>query len=53
MFNEMFDLERRLMEMLAIDEKEFIGSRLYQCLEICLIERWNAVNDLHTYPNMQ
>ena len=50
--DEMFDFEKTLVERTQANPKQFMKSGSYLYLRSGLIERWNTLNEHHTYPNM-
>ena len=49
---EMFDFEKTLLERTQANPEQFMKSGSYLYLRSGLIERWNTLNEHHTYPNM-
>ena len=52
MIDEMFDFEQKMAKSMRISSSEFINTGSYLYLRSCLIERWDILNEFHTYPNM-
>ena len=52
MLEQMFDFERVIIERTQADPEQFMKSGSYLYLRSGLIERWNTLNEHHTYPNM-
>jgi hypothetical protein len=52
MLNQMFDFEKTLVKRTQVDPMQFMKSGSYLYLRSGLIERWNTLNEFHTYPNM-
>ena len=52
MIDKMFDFEKTIIEQTRADTKNFIKSGSYLSLRSGLIDRWNTLNEFHTYPNM-
>ena len=52
MLDEMFDFEKIMSERTKVDAEQFMKSGSYLYLRSGLIERWNVLAKLHTYPNM-
>ena len=52
MLDEMFDFEKMIAERTQADPEQFMKSGSYLYLRSGLIERWNTLNEHHTYPNM-
>ena len=52
MLDEMFGFEKMMAERTQVDAEQFMKSGSYLYLRSCLIERWNVLAKLHTYPNM-
>ena len=52
MLDKMFDFEKALVEQTQVDLKQFMKSGSYLYLRSGLVERWNTLNQFHTYPNM-
>ena len=50
MIDQMFDFEKNLIGNKT--KKEFMSSGPYQYLRSGLIERWNTLNELNTFPYM-
>ena len=49
---QMFDFEKIIIERTQADPEQFMKSCSYLYLRSGLIERWNTLNEHHTYPNM-
>jgi tetratricopeptide (TPR) repeat protein len=52
MLDQMFDFEKTLAKRTEVDPKQFMKSCSYLYLRSGLVERWNTLNEFHTYPNM-
>ena len=52
MLEQTFDFEKALVKRMPGCKKDMIQSGSYQYLRVCMIERWNVLNEFHTYPNM-
>ena len=52
MLDEMFGFEKVMAERTQLDAEQFMKSGSYLYLRSGLIERWNVLAKLHTYPNM-
>ena len=52
MLDEMFGFEKIMSERTQVDAEQFMKSGSYLYLRSGLIERWNILAKLHTYPNM-
>ena len=52
MLDEMFGFEKVMAERTQSDTEQFMKSGSYLYLRSSLIERWNVLAKLHTYPNM-
>ena len=52
MLDEMFDFEKTIAERTQAHPDQFMKSGSYLYLRSGLIERWNTLNEHHTYPNM-
>ena len=52
MLDQMFDFERKLAQQTKMNTEKFMKSGSYLYLRSGMIERWNTLNKLHTYPNM-
>ena len=52
MLNEMFDFEKTLAERTKVKPEGFMSSGSFLRLRAGLIDRWNVLNQHHTYPNM-
>ena len=52
MLEQMFDFEKVIIERTQADPEQFMKSGNYLYLRSGLIERWNTLNEHHTYPNM-
>ena len=52
MLDQMFDFEKTLAKRTEVDPKQFMKSGSYLYLRSGLVERWNTLNEFHTYPNM-
>tara|TARA_Y100000741_G_C18246383_1_gene555668 strand:- start:73 stop:2052 length:1980 start_codon:yes stop_codon:yes gene_type:complete len=52
MLDRMFDFEKKIVLNKKINKEKFMKSGPYLFLRSGMIERWNTLNKLHTYPNM-
>ncbi|MDB9968494.1 tetratricopeptide repeat protein [Gammaproteobacteria bacterium] len=52
MLDQMFDFEKALVKRTQVDPKQFMKSGSYLYLRSGLVERWDTLNEFHTYPNM-
>ena len=52
MLDQMFDFERKIVQNKKMNTEGFMQSGSYLYLRSGMIERWNTLNTLHTYPNM-
>ena len=52
MIDEMFDFEKKITEQMQISYEKLVNSGSYLYLRSGLVERWNTLNEFHTYPNM-
>ncbi len=52
LLDKMFDFEKKLVKKSETDTNSFVRSGIFLYLRSGLIERWNILNELHTYPNM-
>ena len=52
MLDQMFDFEHKLAKSMQMSSREFINTGSYLYLRSCLIERWETLNEFHTYPSM-
>ena len=52
MLDNMFDFEKAIAERTHVDQEQFMKSGSYLYLRSGLIERWNILKELGTYPNM-
>ena len=52
MLNQMFDFEKKITQDATVNSEKFMKSGPYLYLRSGMIERWNTLNTLHTYPNM-
>ena len=52
MLDEMFGFEKVMAVRTQLDAEQFMKSGSYLYLRSGLIERWNVLAKLHTYPNM-
>ncbi len=52
MLDEMFDFEKTLAERTKVKPEDFMSSGSFLLLRAGLIDRWNVLNQHHTYPNM-
>ena len=52
MIDQMFDFEKKIAEKMQVSFEQFTKSGSYLYLRSGLVERWNTLNEFHTYPNM-
>ena len=52
MIDEMFDFEKKITHRSQVSNEELRNSGIYLYLRSSLIERWNTLNQFHTYLNM-
>ena len=52
MLDQMFDFEKKIVMETEAHTEQFMKSGSYLYLRSGMIERWNTLNELHTYPNM-
>jgi Flp pilus assembly protein TadD len=52
MLDQMFDFEKKIAQNTKVDTEKFMKSGPYLYLRSGMIERWNTLNNFHTYPNM-
>jgi len=52
LLDELFDFEKAIINRTNTNPKEFQKSGSYLYLRSSLIERWNTLNEQHTYPGM-
>ena len=52
MLDQMFDFEKKIVMETKADAEQFMKSGSYLYLRSGMIERWNTLNEFHTYPNM-
>ena len=52
MLDQMFDFEKKIVQNKKMNTENFMKSGPYLFLRSGMIERWNTLNTLHTYPNM-
>jgi hypothetical protein len=52
MLDWMFDFEKKIVMETKVDIGQFTTSGSYLYLRSGMIERWNTLNEFHTYPNM-
>ncbi len=52
MLDQMFDFEKKIVMETKADAEQFAKSGSYLYLRSGMIERWNTLNEFHTYPNM-
>ncbi len=50
--DKLFDFEKKLAQKQYQKPEQLIGTGPYLYLRSGLIERWNVLNEFHTYPNM-
>ena len=52
MMEQMFDFEKEFAQRTKVNPEQFMKSGSYLYLRTKLIERWQVLNEFHTYPNM-
>ena len=52
MLDQMFDFEKKIVQNKKMNTEKFMKSGSYLFLRSGMIERWNTLNKLHTYPNI-
>ena len=52
LLDQMFDFEKKIMEIKGMTPHEFMQSGPFKFLRSGLIDRWNTLNELGTYPHM-
>ena len=52
LLNQMFEFETEIMRTKGISQDEFTELGSFKFLRSGLIERWNTLNELGTYPFM-
>ena len=53
MLDQMFDIEKEIISRIEeIDEEQFMKSSGFLFGHTRMIERWQVLNEYHTYPNM-
>ena len=52
MLDQVFDFETAILERTQVDKKQFMKSGAFLYLRSGMIERWNTLNEFHTYTNM-
>ena len=52
MMEQMFDFEKEFAQRTEVNPEQFMKSGSYLYLRTKLIERWQVLNEFHTYPNM-
>jgi hypothetical protein len=52
MLDQMFDFEKALAKRTKVDQKQFMKAGSYLHHRSDLVERWNTLNEFHSYPNM-
>ena len=52
MLNEIFDFEQAIISSTKSDIKEFKKSAMFIYFRAKMIERWDVLSKLNTYPNM-
>jgi hypothetical protein len=52
LLDELFDFEKEIINQTNTNPEEFQKSGSYLYLRSSLIERWNTLNEQHTYPDM-
>ena len=52
LLDQMFDFEKKIMKVKGMTPREFMQSGPFKFLRSGLIDRWNTLNKLGTYPHM-
>ena len=52
MLDQIFDFEKVIIAETGVDEKQFTRSGSYRYLRSCMLERWDTLNELDTYPHL-
>ena len=52
MLDNMFDFERRLYASGTNENDNLVSSGWFLYLRKCMVERWNVLDQFHTYPNI-
>jgi Flp pilus assembly protein TadD len=52
MINKMFDFEKKIAQRINMSTEKFMKSGSYLYLRSGIIERWNVLYELNTYPHM-
>ncbi len=52
MLNEIFDFEKKIITRMKINTEDFKKSGMYLYLRARMLERWELLNKINTYPNM-
>ena len=52
MLDKIFDFEKTIVEQTEVNPEQFMKSGSYLYFRSGLIERWNTLNEFHTYPHM-
>ena len=52
MLDTMFDFEKTIAKNQQINEEDFMKMGNFLYLRLSLIDRWNTLNELNTYPDM-
>tara|TARA_B100001123_G_C14881281_1_gene856108 strand:+ start:163 stop:507 length:345 start_codon:yes stop_codon:yes gene_type:complete len=52
MIDQMFDFEKELAYRTEVSPEQFTASGIYLYLRGRMIERWQVLNEFHTYPGM-
>ena len=52
MLDQMFDFEKKIVQNKKMNTEKFMKSGSYLLLRSGMIERWNTLNEFHTYPNL-
>ena len=52
MIDQMFDFEKKIAKNKKMNVMKFMKSGSYLFLRSGMIERWNTLNQFHTYRNM-
>ena len=52
MLEQIFDFEEIIVKETQADKTQFMQSGPYRYLRTCMLDRWNVLNEFHTYPHM-
>ena len=52
MLNEIFDFEKKFITRMKISTADFKKSGMYLYLRARMLDRWELLNKINTYPNM-